>query len=160
LIGRRASTGRWRALDPTRYRYLHFAVHARVDDRQPERTHLLLADGPLDLAAIRRLRLNADLVTLSACETALGRRVRGEGIIGLPHAFLSAGARGALVTLWRVDDRATAGLMRDFYRELQAGRPAAEALRLARRHRIGSGEAAAHPSYWAPFILVGGTAGS
>jgi CHAT domain-containing protein/tetratricopeptide (TPR) repeat protein len=154
LLGRRATLERWLDLDPARYRYLHFAAHAWVSDRRPERTHLVLADGQLDLAAIRRLRLRSELVTLSACETALGRRVRGEGIIGLPHAFLGAGARGVVVTLWRVADQSTADFMRDFYAELHAGHPPAEALRRARRSRILSGNPA-HPSSWAPFVLVG-----
>jgi CHAT domain-containing protein/tetratricopeptide (TPR) repeat protein len=156
LTGRSASLERWLRLEPARYRYLHFAAHAQVSDRHPEQTHLVLAGGGLDLAAIRRLRLQSDLVTLSACETALGRRVRGEGVIGLSHAFLAAGARGVLVTLWRVPDRSTAEFMSEFYREVHAGRPPAEALLAVRRHWIAVGGAAAHPSRWAPFILVGG----
>jgi CHAT domain-containing protein/tetratricopeptide (TPR) repeat protein len=153
LVGRRATKKRWLDLSPERYRYLHFAAHAEVSDQRPERTRVLLADAPLDLEAIRALDLNAELVTLSACETALGQRVRGEGVIGLPHAFLSAGAGAVLVTLWRVDDRATAAFMEDFYREVHAGESPAEALRIARARRVGaSGE---HPAYWAPFVLVG-----
>jgi CHAT domain-containing protein len=143
-------------LDPSRYRYLHFAAHARVSDRQPKETHVVLSGGNLDLAAIRQLRLRADLVTLSACETALGLRVRGEGVIGLPHAFLAAGARGVLVTLWRIGDESAANFMREFYGELHAGRSAAEALRLVRQKWIREGGASAHPARWAPFVLVGG----
>jgi CHAT domain-containing protein len=156
LIGRRASLARWLALDPPRYRYLHFAAHAQVSDRHPEETQLSLAGGGLGLAAIRRLRLQSDLVTLSACETALGRRVRGEGVIGLSHAFLAAGARGVLVTLWRIADRSAADFMRDFYQELHAGSSAADALLAVRRRWVAAGGARAHPAHWAPFVLVGG----
>jgi CHAT domain-containing protein len=127
-----------------------------VDDAQPDRTRLVLADGGLTLPDIRRLPLTAELVTLSACETALGRRVRGEGVIGLPHAFLAAGARGAVVSLWRVGDRASAEFMREFYAAVAAGRPAADALRDARGRLIAGGHP---PAAWAAFILVGGTPG-
>ncbi|MGH7508915.1 MAG: CHAT domain-containing protein [Gemmatimonadales bacterium] len=156
LLGRQATLARWLALDPSRYQYLHFAAHARVSDQRPENTHLVLSGGNLDLAAIRGLRLRADLVTLSACETALGRRVRGEGIIGLPHAFLAAGAQGAVVTLWRIGDRSASNFMREFYQELHAGRGPAAALLAVRQRWIASGGDEAHPSRWAPFILVGG----
>lgn len=158
LTGVRASTARWLAFHPRRYRYLHFAVHAHVSDRHPEQTHLALAGGGLDLAAIRRLHLESDLVSLSACETALGRRVRGEGVIGLSHAFLAAGARGTVVTLWRISDRSAADFIREFYQELHAGRAPADALLVVRQRWISSGGAEAHPSRWAPFILVGGVA--
>lgn len=155
LVGRQATVKRWLALNPKRYRYLHFAAHAQVSDRHPARTRLVLAGSDLELPAIRQLDLQADLVTLSACETGLGRRVRGEGIIGLPYAFLAAGARGTLVTLWRVADRSAAEFMREFYHEVHQGRPPAEALRTVRRRWISTGGPAAHPSRWAPFILVG-----
>jgi CHAT domain-containing protein len=156
LVGRSASVSRWLGLEPARYRYLHFAAHARVSDRRPEQTNIVLSDGGLDLAAIRRLRLQSDLVTLSACETALGRRVRGEGVIGLSHAFLAAGARGTVVTLWRVADRSAADFMTEFYREVHAGWSPADALLAVRRRWISAGGPKAHPSRWAPFILVGG----
>jgi CHAT domain-containing protein len=157
LLGRRATRDGWLELEPGRYRYLHFATHARIDERRPDRTALALADQPLDLAAIRRTHLNAALVTLSGCETALGRRVRGEGVVGLPHAFLAAGARGAVVTLWRIGDRSAADFMEDFYRALRAGRRPADALTAVRRAWIAKAGAASHPSQWAPFILIGGS---
>lgn len=156
LVGSRATTRNWMEQDPARYRYLHFATHAHVSDRRPEETYLVLRESTLDLAAIHRLRLHADLVSLSACETALGRRVRGEGVIGLSHAFLAAGARATLVTLWRIADRSASEFMQDFYTELHAGRPAAEALLVVRRRWVAAGGTQAHPSHWAPFVLVGG----
>jgi CHAT domain-containing protein len=158
LIGRRATLDRWRDRSPGRYRYLHFAAHAVVDDRRPDRTRIVLAGTPLDLPSVRNLSLNAELVTLSACETGLGRRVRGEGIIGLPHAFLAAGARGVVVSLWRITDRSAADFMERFYRELQLGRPPAQALVNVRRSLVEDPELS-HPSRWAAFVLVGGTEG-
>ncbi len=155
LVGRAVTMERWLGLRPERYRYLHFATHARVSDLEPDQSRLVLADGMMDLAAIRRLSLTAELVTLSACETALGRRVRGEGVVGLSHAFLSAGARSTLVTLWPVTDRSTSRFMTELYRELHDGRPLVEALRTVRKRWIGTGTATSHPAYWAPFVLLG-----
>lgn len=154
LIGSKATMKRWLGRDPARYRFIHFAAHARVSDRHPEQTQLMLADRGLNLAAIRRLDLRAELVTLSACETALGQRVRGEGVIGLPHAFLSAGAHAVVVTLWRVEDKSAANFMREFYTALRDGRaPALALLEVRKRHlQRDSNE---HPSRWAAFVLVG-----
>lgn len=159
LLGQQATLERWLELNPARYRYLHFAAHAQVSDRRPASTRLVLAGPDLELPAIRRLDLRADLVTLSACETGLGRRIRGEGIIGLPYAFLAAGARATLVTLWRVADRSAADFMKEFYQEMHAGRAPADALLTVRHRWITAGGDAAHPSHWAPFILVGAVAG-
>lgn len=156
LVGRRATPERWHAREPGRYRYLHFAAHAIVDDRQPDRTRVALAGGDLILADIRQTGLTAELVTLSACETALGRAVRGEGVIGLPHAFLSAGARGVVVTLWRVRDRAAADFMREFYGEIAGGAAPAVALRAVRRRWIETQGPRSAPLAWAPWVLVGG----
>ncbi len=155
LVGSDATLDRWLALNPGRYRYLHFATHALLSDRHPQQTSLVLAGSRLDLVGIRRLRLSSELVTLSACETGLGQRVRGEGIIGLPHAFLAAGARSVLVSLWKVEDRTAAEYMAEFYRQLRAGRTPAEAMLIVRQARIRSSGALSHPSHWAPFILVG-----
>ncbi|MFN0181200.1 MAG: CHAT domain-containing protein [Gemmatimonadales bacterium] len=157
LIGERATLDRWLDREPGRYRYLHFALHAVASDRHPDAGALLFAGRPLDLAAVHRLRLRAELATLSACETGIGRWVRGEGVIGMQHAFLAAGARNVVVTLWRVADRSTADFMREFYTELKAGRSPAEALAHVKTGWIRSGGERAHPWRWAPFVLVGPT---
>ena len=153
LVAGEATLKAWLDATPQRFRYLHFATHAIVSDRHPDRTHLVFADGNLDLATIRDQQLRAELVAVSACESAVGKRVRGEGMVGLPHAFLASGARGVVVALWRIEDRAAADFMREFYRELHSGKSPAEALRHVRRRWF---EARAHPKAWAPFIQVGG----
>lgn len=155
LVGSDATLEKWLSLDPSRYRYLHFATHALLNDKHPDRTSLILAHGRLDLAEIRRLRLSSELVTLSACETGLGQRFRGEGTIGLPHAFLAAGARSVIVSLWKVEDRATAQYMLDFYAKLHAGYSPEDAMLAIRQSRIRMTGPTSQPSSWAPFILVG-----
>ena len=158
IIGRRATLAHWLSLDPARYRYLHFATHTLFDDAHPQRTALLMTDGRLDLEGVRRLRISSELVTLSACETAVGRQLRGEGVIGFPHAFLEAGARGVVMSLWRVNDQIAASYMEDFYRELRDGRTPAAAMLAVRQSRIQAGGSKSHPSQWAAFVLVGGIA--
>jgi CHAT domain-containing protein len=145
-----------------RFRLLHFATHGLVDERRPERSSLALSfpadpseDGYLQAAEIYRLRLQADLVTLSACETGLGRMVRGEGVLGLPRAFFFAGTPRVIVSLWSVSDRSTADLMVGLYRQLlQEGAAPAVALGRAKR-TLREGVEFAHPFYWAPFVLMG-----
>lgn len=132
--------------------WLHFAVHGFFDDRQPDLSGLMLADGELRAAEIRQLRLAAELVVLSACQTGLGREVWGEELIGLSRAFFAAGAPTVVVSLWRVADRSTATLMVEFYRGLLDGRGPMEALARAKRRLR---EAGRHPYYWAPFIVIG-----
>ncbi|MEA2562667.1 MAG: hypothetical protein QOH06_4171 [Acidobacteriota bacterium] len=139
----------------SRYRLVHFATHGIVDTDHPELSGLLLSQGFLRAHEIYRLSLPADLVVLSACRTALGREMRGEGLVGLTRGFFHAGARSVLVSLWEVEDRATAELMRRFYREmLKEGRPPAAALRAAQAslRREPGWEA---PYFWAGFILQG-----
>ncbi|HXI20479.1 MAG TPA: CHAT domain-containing protein, partial [Gemmatimonadales bacterium] len=155
LVAREATLRRWLALDPGRYQYLDFATHAQVSETRPELTRVVLADTSLDLSTIRRLHLTADLVTLDGCETGLGRRTRGEGVIGLSYAFLAAGARRTLVTLWRVDDRSAARFMTEFYRRLEGGDDPASALEAVRAEWIAGGGPPAHPSQWAPYVMVG-----
>ncbi len=138
-----------------RFRVIHFATHARVDMDDPDRSGIALSNGFLRSEEIYRLRLGADLVVLSACETALGREVRGEGVVGLTRAFLHAGARRLLVSLWPVEDRATTELMARFYQGLfrEHLTPAA-ALRRAQeetRHAPGGSD----PYFWAGFVLQG-----
>ena len=147
-----------------RYRYVHFATHGILDTAYPELSGLVLSlvdrrgrpeNGFLRAHEIADLRLAADLVVLSACRTALGKEIRGEGLVGLTRAFLDAGAEGVLVSLWQVEDRATAELMRRFYKGmLREGLPPPAALRRAQVSlwRERSWQA---PSYWAGFSLQG-----
>jgi CHAT domain-containing protein/tetratricopeptide (TPR) repeat protein len=144
-----------------RPRILHFASHALLDRRSPLDSALALApsapggDGLLQAWEIlERLRFDADLVTLSACGTGLGREGAGEGLIGLTRAFQYAGARSILASLWGVSDRSTAALMARFYAGLRAGLPKDEALAQAQRQLLRTGEHA-HPYSWAGFELNG-----
>ena len=100
--------------------------------------------------------MHADLVTLSACRTGLGKVVRGEGMIGLTGAILYAGSSRVLVSLWEVNDLTTPALMKSFYARLSAGQSVAEALRAAKITMIHSDRPAhRHPHFWAPFIVSG-----
>ena len=146
------------------YRILHFATHALVDGDVPDRSSLVLSlvdrngtsvDGHIRLHEIYNLDLRSELVVLSACETATGKEMRGEGLMSLTHGFLHAGARRVVSTLWRIDDRATAKLMTHFYRGvLRDGSSPAEALRAAQRE-LARDKRWAAPYYWAGFVLQG-----
>ena len=159
-------------------RIVHFATHGFVDDRSPFDSGLVLSipeelaegrdNGLLQVWEIfESVRLDADLVVLSACETGIGEIRGGEGIIGLTRAFQYAGARSVLASLWRVEDEATAELMQRFYRHLRAGKAKDEALRAAqlelirRPLRVPNGRGgwtkrnAAAPYFWAALQLVG-----
>jgi CHAT domain-containing protein/tetratricopeptide (TPR) repeat protein len=154
------------ALSPAlaRYRIVHFATHGVIDARTPALSGLMLSrigeqgdarEGFLGLADIYNLRLGADLVVLSGCETALGKQVNGEGLVGLTQGFLYAGARQVVASLWRVEDRATAELMSRFYRGLLVDRrPAAAALRLAQL-AIRHDRRWRSPYYWSGFLAQG-----
>ncbi len=145
-------------------RILHFASHAVVDTDHPERSGLVLSlfdhkgrpvDGYVRLPELYGLELQAELVVLSACRTALGREFRGEGLVGLTRAFLNAGASRVVVSLWSVEDRATAELMTRFYRGvLGEGLAPAAALRSAQLSLRSEARWRA-PYYWAGFVLQG-----
>ena len=146
------------------YRILHLATHGELNAEHPELSRLVLSrfdragqprEGFVFAHEIYNLDLPADLVVLSACQTALGKEVRGEGLIGLSQSFLYAGAASVIVSLWKVDDRATAELMSRFYDQLlgQGLRPAA-ALRAA-RESIRHERAWQAPYYWAGFVIQG-----
>ena len=100
------------------------------------------------------MRIDADLVTLSSCASALGKEMSGEGILGLTRAFQYAGARSVLASLWEVSDESTGDLMRRFYRHLKQGRSKDLALQMAQREMIRSPRTA-HPHRWAAFEVVG-----
>jgi CHAT domain-containing protein/Tfp pilus assembly protein PilF len=142
-------------------RRLHIASHGVISVTDPEASYVLLApdppeDGRLHLHEVFNLELDAELVVLSGCETGLGPRLEGEGLIGLVRGFLYAGARDLVVSLWPVSDAGTEEMMVDFYRRIVAGRPTAEALRAAKLARFDAGET--HPSLWAPFVVFGAPA--
>jgi CHAT domain-containing protein len=162
------------------FRTIHIATHALMDDERPENSALILSQvdlpDPLEAAMsgtriydgcltageiVGEWELEADLVTVSACETGLGRKVAGEGYIGLAHAFLQAGARALLVSLWKVEDRSTSLLMERFYgNRLERGQTKVEALREAKRwlrewEDTDGSRPYAHPFYWAGFVLIG-----
>lgn len=183
-LGREATEERVKSLPPD-VDVLHFACHAVADEEIPSGSALILS-APSDADTgengflqaweiLESVRVDASLVTLSACETALGKELGGEGIAGLTRAFQYAGARSIVASLWGVPDEATARLMERFYEELTAGKPKDEALRraqlaLLREGAAPSGERAVgglapstprriedpgHPFYWAALQLVG-----
>ncbi|NIT57328.1 MAG: CHAT domain-containing protein, partial [Aliifodinibius sp.] len=126
VIGREASERKFKE-GAQNYRFIHLATHNITDDKQPMYSKIILAqtddkneDGFLQTYEVYNLRLNAELVVLSGCNTGLGRLSRGEGLIGVTRAFLYAGAPSLVVSLWPVNDESTAELMKYFYRNLKA----------------------------------------
>jgi CHAT domain-containing protein len=146
------------------YRYVHFATHGLVDARYPGLSALALSqfdeqgtarNGFLRLHDIYNLRLDADVAVLSACETALGRDIRGEGLVGLTQGFMYAGARSVVASLWQAPDRAAAELMTRFYRHLlQGDQLPAAALRSA-QFELAAERRFADPYFWSGFVLIG-----
>ncbi|MFN7929584.1 MAG: CHAT domain-containing protein [Blastocatellia bacterium] len=151
------------ALHP--YRYVHFATHGLLNNAQPELSGLVLSqvdaaghtqNGLLRTLDIFNLKLNADLVVLSGCQTALGREVNGEGLIGMTRGFLYAGARRVIASLWQVNDAATAELMRRFYQGLWGEQKLAPAAALrAAQLQLRCNQRWQSPYYWAAFTLQG-----
>jgi CHAT domain-containing protein/Tfp pilus assembly protein PilF len=147
------------------YRIVHFATHGLLNNVHPELSGLVLSlvdeggkqrDGFLRLQDIYNLKLSAELVALSACQTGLGKEIKGEGLIGLTRGFMYAGAPRIVASLWKVDDRATSELMKQFYQGMlgpQALRPAG-ALRQAQLS-IWKQKQWREPYYWAAFVLQG-----
>lgn len=146
------------------YRIVHFATHGLVDARYPELSGLVLSlldeqgnrqDGFLRLHEVYNLNLPAEMVVLSACRTALGKDVRGEGMVGLTRGFMYAGAKRIVASLWKVDDQSTAELMKAFYQKMMKEnmRPAA-ALRAAQVEMY-TQKKWRFPYYWAAFVLQG-----
>ena len=148
----------------SQYRIVHFATHGLLNAEHPELSGLVFSlvdeqgkpqDGFLQLHEIYNLKLPADLVVLSACQTGLGKNIRGEGMIGLTRGFMYAGATRVVASLWRVDDYATSVLMKKFYRGmLQEKLPAAAALRKAQIEMWQQKQWQA-PFYWGAFVLQG-----
>ena len=166
LIGDAATESRFKALAGD-FRILHLATHSNFNKLNPMFSGLQLEpddtnDGRLEVHEVLRLKLDADLVTLSACDTGLGSGYfaevpAGDEFVGLTRAFLSAGSDSVMATLWEVNDRSSVQFMKQFYGRLKdpgANKDKSEALMLAQQ-QLRSTKGYEHPYYWAPFILVG-----
>jgi CHAT domain-containing protein len=150
--------------DLSDYRILHFATHSLLNNEHPELSGIVLSlfdqkgqpqDGFLRLHDIYNLKLPVELVVLSACNTGLGKDVKGEGLIGLTRGFMYAGASSVVASLWKVDDEATAELMRLFYGYmLRDGLSPAAALRKA-QVTMSQQKRWQSPYYWAGFVIQG-----
>ncbi len=145
-------------------RIVHLATHGIINSQFPELSGLVLSlinekgesqEGILRLYEVYNLELEADLVVLSACETALGKEIKGEGIVGLTHGFMYAGVPSVVASLWRVEDRATADLMKRLYQRILVEKlPPSQALREAQISMLKE-KTSAHPFFWAGFTLQG-----
>lgn len=161
MLGQDATESALKSTDLSDFRIIHLAVHASADPQYPDRAALVLGvapkstdDGLLQVREIMRLPLNADLVTLSACETGVGA-ARGEsGVVSLEQAFLISGARAVVASLWNVEDRPTTPLMTAFYEHIVKGEDKASALANAKREMMDRYKGLS-PYYWAPFVVVG-----
>ncbi|MCS6862564.1 MAG: CHAT domain-containing protein, partial [Abditibacteriales bacterium] len=159
--GQQAQEGRVKQ-EGGQYRYLHFATHGLLNDVAPLMSSIVLAqpppgseeDGFLTAREIFDLKLSAEMVVLSACNTAGGERRGGEGVVGLTWALFVAGAPTQVVSQWAVADESTARLMKQFYIDLRGGKPKGAALRAAALGLMKDGKRK-HPFYWAPFVLMG-----
>ncbi len=158
-----ANENQFKHSDITKSKYLHIATHGFINEEQPDLSGLLLfpdstkqEDHILYSGEVYNLKLNADLVVLSACETGLGKVASGEGLLGLSRAFFYAGAENLVVSLWKVQDQATADLMVFFYQEFLSGQSKnfSTPLREAKLKLIRS-ENFSHPYYWSAFVLIG-----
>jgi CHAT domain-containing protein len=146
------------------YGYVHFATHGYIDAEKPGLSAIVLSlvnergeaqDGFLRAQEVYNLELPAELVVLSACETGLGKEVRGEGLIGFTRGFTYAGAERVIVSLWNVSDKGTAELMGRLYRGLlREGKHPAAALRAAQAAMLNQ-EGWSAPYYWAAFVQHG-----
>ena len=162
--GFKASRETLDSLDLSQYSILHFATHGLLDPKRPEHSGFFLSmvdatgrpqDGFITMQDVYHLHAPVDLVVLSACRTGLGKDVRGEGLIGLTRGFMYAGASSVVASLWKVDDEATAELMKNSYTNmLQKGMRPAEALRSA-QNTLRQNPQWQSPHFWAGFILQG-----
>jgi len=164
LLGKDATETAFKKQPLDQFRILHLAVHGFADTQYPERSALVLGadpqssdDGLLQVREIIRLRLNAELTTLSACDSGVGKLQGQEGISNLVEAFLVAGSKSVVASLWSADDTFASALMEQFYRHLALGEDTSSALRNAKLDLLGKYGDQVSPFYWAAFIAVGET---
>lgn len=151
LTGENASFAAYTRNAP-KFDLLHLACHGQFRPENPMFSSLHLADGWVTVRDICAQKLAAELVTLSACETGLNKIFAGDEIIGLARGFLSAGVSSLILSLWTVNDDATAELMKSFYKHVQRGRTVSASLKVAQNEFI---KRRAHPYFWSPFALIG-----
>lgn len=163
LLGTRATETNFKQLPLQRYNVIHLALHGYVDPEFPDRSALIFApqqettdDSLLQIREIRNLRLSANLVTLSACNTGVGP-IGEEGVANIVNAFIEAGSQSVVSTLWELEDHATTHLMTVFYDHLGHHEGKAESLRQAQLEMLNSGDP---PYYWAGFVLDGEPGGN
>jgi len=164
LLGKDATESGFKKQPLEQFRILHLAVHGFADTQYPERSALVLGtdpqsadDGLLQVREIIRLRLNAELTTLSACDSGVGKLQGQEGISNLVEAFLVAGSKSVIASLWTADDTFASALMEQFYRHLARGEDTSSALRNAKLDLLAKYGDQVSPFYWAAFIAVGET---
>jgi CHAT domain-containing protein len=154
LVRKEASKSNFKRAAPV-FSRIHFATHGKFQADDPLRSGLFLAkdgdDGVLSVGELYSMRINADLVTLSACETGLGKIANGDDVVGLTRGFLYAGTRSIVASLWSVDDKATAGLMQAFYEAL----PKMSKQQALRQAQLATRASFPHPFFWAAFQLTG-----
>jgi tetratricopeptide (TPR) repeat protein len=155
LTGLEASEARLRSAAAGAFRYWHFSSHVVVDTERPNHSFIALTlPDRLTVYDVLSLPVQADMVTLSGCDSGVGKSLPGAGILGLSRAFLAAGARSVCATLWKVPDEGGA-LVQRVYAHLQAGTGRAEALRRAQVEMIRAGDWRSEPRYWAAYYLLG-----
>jgi len=162
LLGTAATESTFKREPLSEFRVLHLAVHGFADPQYPERSALVLGpdpklgeDGLLQVREIKRLRLNAELTTLSACDSGFGKLQGEEGVSDLAEAFLAAGSKAVVASLWSADDTFASALMERFYQRLALGEDSSKALRGAKLDLLAKYGDQVSPFYWAAFVAIG-----
>src|SRR5271166_5412019 len=162
LYGASATESAFKKEPLNQFRVLHLAVHGFADPQYPERSALVLGadpkageDGLFQVREIKKLRLNADLTTLSACDTGVGKLQGEEGVSDLAEAFLAAGSKTVVASLWSADDTFASALMERFYQRLALGQETSSALRGAKLDLLTKYGEQVSPFYWAGFVAIG-----
>jgi CHAT domain-containing protein len=167
LLGSTATESTFKQEPLNEFRVLHLAVHGFADPQYPERSALLLGadpksgeDGLLQVREIKRLRLNAELTTLSACDSGVGKLQGEEGVSDLAEAFLAAGSKTVVASLWSADDTFASALMERFYQRLALGESTSSALRGAKLDMLTKYGEQVSPFYWAAYVAIGDASAS
>ena len=162
LIGKKTTEAAFKK-QASEYNILHFAMHTLINNEKPMLSKLVfyqdgdsIEDGMLNTYELFGMDLNAGLAVLSACNTGSGKLLKGEGIMSLARGFMYAGVPGIVMTMWAVEDQASAQIVTSFYSYLDKGMPKDEALRQAKLDMLAEGNMLrSHPYYWAAYVTIG-----